>query len=371
MHRIGVQGLEASGIACHGVLRRSGYHSWRMLRSSRSAFHPDSAFAVPLLHPETSSTCRRTPSGSRRLTGLLVTAATLFLACAPREAEPEDPEFTFASAARMHTRNLTTDLISVPENVGLAAIDRSWQVSGAPGSEQAWLSVAEDSGRLRIFSADGDLETIELELALGNATGRKRLAVYLQLNDQQIDRLHIEADWGRYQIAVPASLVQRGVNFLTMATRKRHRQNPATAGPDIRLRRARFQSRSGRPPWPSRPDTIRVDDTVQMPVASFIDWVVEVPTGARLQGSWEFQAPEEPALPSWTYIQILDESQSERTLFHKRLYRTTRSTKPLDMDMSAWTGQQVRLRVGTAGARNGIVKWHTLSLRIPIDQPQS
>lgn len=274
----------------------------------------------------------------------------------------DDTAFRFADILDFQTHNLTTDLVSVPDGLGLAAIDHGWQRQEDAQSQDSWIAVTGRVGRFVIFSADGDLEELELELSLGNTKKKHRLPVHVILNDIRLDRLHPVSEWSSYSVSVPRETVRRGMNVLVLAPRYGDRHDADAGGPQLRLSRLRLRSRGGRPAWPGRPETIRVGDGIEMPVASFIDLVVRIPKNGRLMGRYGFDSTEAGAEAAFSYIELLDESQTRTTLFHKRFYRRTRWSRDLDVDLSAWSGRVVRIRVGTTGERNGVVHWDDLRI---------
>ena len=300
-------------------------------------------------------------------TRLIVASALLVVACSPpTDVAEEGFSKRFADVVDFQQDNLTTDLISVPAGLGLAAVDHGWQ-RGDTESDDAWLAVNGKLGRLVIFSADGDLEELELELSLGNLGEGQRLPVLVLLNDNRLERLHPSREWASYTVPVPPELVRRGVNILELAPRLRSPNEGATGRPQIRLRSIRFRSRSRRPAWPARPQAIQHDEGIEMPVASYIDLVLRVPQEGRIVGTYEVEILEPDSRPAWAYIQLLDETSSERTLLNKRFLKTVRRARDVDLDLSRWAGELVRLRIGTTGTGNGLVRWQ--DLRVTAGRP--
>ncbi len=337
-----------------------------MLRSSGSAPDTYPTFAVLALN-QTTHPRRSCLVIHRGLSASLILAATLLTVACTRHPESamDDDAILFADVIDFQAHNLTTDLISVPEGLGLAAVDHGWQRGDDPDSNDAWLAVKGKLGRLLIFSADGDLQELELELSLGNTEERQKLPVQVFLNDSRVERLHPKPDWASYTVPVPPDLVRRGVNILELAPRSGNRRDDNPRGPQIRLRRLRLRSGKGRPVWPARPQEIRTGDGLEMPVASYLDLVLEVPQDGRILGNYEVEIAEPDSGPAYAYLQLLDEAGKERTLLNKRLLKTVRRERQIDLDLSSWSGQIVRVRIGTTGPGNGVVHWQDLRVAGP------
>lgn len=339
-----------------------------MLRSSDSApdFYP--TFAVLALNSDHRSkkVCLLCSIASFAL------AAALVLACAPASGPVDDDASLYLTdVIDFQAHNLTTDLIAIPEGIGMAAVDHGWQRRDAGDSGNAWLAVTGKLGRLSIFSADGDLEELELELSLGNAGVQDRSPVHVLLNGHRLDRLHPTPEWSSFSVLVPAEIVRRGVNVLELAPRSGNRSDTRQGGPQILLRRIRLRSRSDRPTWPARPHSIQNDGGVEMPVASYIDRLLRLPQEGRLKGGYEAEIVEPRSASVWAYIQLMDESGKEHTLLNRHLLKTVRRQRRVDLDLSPWAGELVRLRVGTTGPGNGVVRWRDLRVtaRQPIEVP--
>ena len=135
----------------------------------------------------------------------------------------------------------------------------------------------------------------------------------------------------------------------------------------------RIRSSSGRSLWPTRPGKISVLDppgadaatprAIELPVASYLDVVLRLPESARLEGRFDFEPQSRSArAPVFVYVELMDEPGTDQTLFHKRFFKKTRRPEIVNLDLAAWAGQKVRLRVGTTGAGNGVVRWSSLGV---------
>lgn len=284
-------------------------------------------------------------------------------ACSRPPAAHLDADLRLVDFVAHQQYQVTTDWISVPEQIGLGHFEYGWQQRGKHRSNPAAYAIRESVGRLMIFSADGDMAELTMELGLDGHVGRKGLPVDVAINRQRIGRLRVEPGWAQYRLELSPEQVRIGTNLLALHPRHRRRQL-ASKPPSIRLRRLRLRSRSGRPLWTRRPSRIhRRDAAVEMPSASFLDMVLRLPAAARLVGSFEFApAPGQDSRPAYAYVQLLDEEGSDRMLLHRRLMRAERQARPLMLDLDDWSGQAVRLRLGVTGPGNGVLRWQDVRI---------
>ena len=344
----------------------SGYHPAPCYDPLGSAPNLNCPTAVLALASDNRSQPAKSGSGHQWRVWFVLAGALLVPACAPREqTQLDDSSLSFREVVGFQTQNLTTDLVSVPERQGLAAVDYGWQRGGEDRTD-SWLTLREKVGRLVVFSADGDVVEIQLELSLEGSVDGQRRPVQLLWNDRRLQRLRLDSDWSSYSVTVPADVVRQGINTVELMPRFDKQDSGKRRRPLVRLRRLRIRSLSGRPVWPARPRQIRLDTAIQMPVASYLDLVARVPERGRLEGSYDFDSADSDAGPAYTYIQLMDESQKEWTLLNKRLLRTLEEPQEVDLDLGDHAGELVRLRVGTTGSANGVVRWHDLKLTTPM-----
>ena len=253
----------------------SGYHPAPCYDPLGSAPNLNCPSAVLTLASDNRSQPAKSGSGHQWRFWFVLAGALLVPACAPRERpQLDDSSLNFREVVGFQTHNLTTDLISVPEQQGLAAVDYGWQRNGDPHSNSGWLTTSGKAGRLRIFSADGDLEEMELELSLAQAEQGESATVQIRLNNHRLDRIRPTPQWTRHRIPIPSELVREGINIITVAHRSGNRQKSGNASPQLRLRRVRFRSRSDRTIWPDRPPAISTDDDIEMPIAAMVGSVL-------------------------------------------------------------------------------------------------
>ena len=332
-----------------------------MLRFPGSALDFYPTLAVLALNSDHPPERTSRPLLSCSLALLILTMTFMASACTPhRDAAVDETSIEFAEVVDFQALQLSTDLISVPEGRGLATIEHGWQRADDTEAKDTWIAVTGKVGRFMIFSADGDLEELELELSLGNPEDTQRLPVNVLLNDSRFDRLHPTPEWSSFSVAVPRELVRQGLNVLDLAPRHRKGEESYSLRPQLRLRRMRLRSADGRPVWPARPQSIHDNNGILIPAAGYIDLVLRVPPDGRIVGSYEAEIAKPDSAPAWAFIQLLDEAGRERTLLNKHLRKTIRRTREVDLDLTAWSGEIVRLRVGTTGPGNGVVRWRDL-----------
>ena len=175
--------------------------------------------------------------------GLLIVLGAVLLAGACRPSQRDwKSSVDLADFVAHQGLNLSTDLISPAEGVGLDRIGSGWQLRDDEGGEPI-AEMPRQLGRLRVFSPEADLASVEVELGLSPAAGSGAVKVSVNLNREPLADLDVVKGWTSYRMEVPAERVRPGLNVLDFRdverTQKRRR---------VRLRRARLSSRSGRGP---------------------------------------------------------------------------------------------------------------------------
>ncbi len=99
--------------------------------------------------------------------------------------------------------------------------------------------------------------------------------------------------------------------------------------------------------------------------------VAELPERARLTASFRVQRPpgadRDPVL---VYGRLLDQQLEEHHLAQIRVTESHRDHQ-FDVDLSAWRGQTVRLRIGVGGPGNAVVTWHWAVVEGPPGEQRS
>jgi arylsulfatase A-like enzyme len=303
--------------------------------------------------------------------GILALALLLATACSPPQ---QDARFRVALALAdfvEHQRyNLTTDLVSPPEEIGLDQLVHGWRIEGTANSRKSHAEIATRVGRIEVFSSDGDLTGLEIELALSDGPPKPR-QVNVAVNGRVLGPLWVTGGWTTHRVDVPGELVRTGRNILELRTG--YVPKASDKLPPVRLRRLRLESKSGRPVWLQRPGTIRtLDDgseatlerVVEMPTASHVDVVLEVPHGAYLGGELEVTPATGEEFESVdAYVHLLDREQSEKRLAHMHFERKPARRRKLAVSLTPWSGQLVRLRFGITGSSNAVLRWHGVGVR--------
>ena len=281
----------------------------------------------------------------------------------PPQAPVTEAQLQLIDFAAHQRFNVTTDLISVPEGIGLGHFEYGWQRQDGDRGTPSAYAIRESVGRLMVFSADGDLAEVVMEIELVGRVGPRGLPVDVKINHRRIGRVRVKPGWAKYRLRVPPRLVHVGSNLLALHPRLR-RQQLGRKPPSVQIRHLQLRSGSGRRLWPQRPAGIEwTEGTVEMPSASYLDMVFRVAPAARLLGAFEFEpAPDNGLHPVYIYAQLLDEKQTELSLFHRRVMRRRPRAQPIAVDLEAWTGQLVRLRVGITGPGNGLLRWRGLRI---------
>ncbi len=293
--------------------------------------------------------------------------ALLLIGCSPSsETELRGPSLRLSEVVSFQQHQVSTDLVSVPEGIGLDQVGYGWRQETDASTADSWLRLSTLPGVVELFSADGDIDQIEVELS-GSDSGGPQPPIRIRLNGERLERIVAPEGWVRLQIEVPADRVNRGLNRLEFVQPTVESGGASQPASQMRLRRVRVRSSSGRQPWATRPESIRVaedgSDTVSMPVASSLEAVLALPEAARLQGRFTFEpADRNVKEPVYVYVTLLDDSGTEQTLFHDRLYKRVGRPQSLGLDLADWANKQVRLRIGITGRGNGVLRWLDLGI---------
>lgn len=311
---------------------------------------------------------------STRAAALLLLAAS---SCQPSSEAP-DPAAGLALVDFVpHQRlNLTTDSISLPRGRGLEHLGYGWRLAvNRAKPEESHAAIHQEVGRLHLFSADGDWTAIELELGLMGASAGESAWLSVRLNGRRLQRLRLLPGWTSLRLEVPSDRVRVGANLLELAPRTRGARRRREVLPAVGLRRLRLVSASGRGDWQQRPSVVRgvVDGAeeaspqiVEMPTASFLDMVFRMPADARLVGDLEVRmAEDDDPRPVEVYARLLDQLGREHSLVDERLSGSSRRRLGLDVPLSGWEGELVRLRLGISGPRNALLRGHGVRLASP------
>lgn len=303
----------------------------------------------------------------------ILAAVTCTFACAPRPKNATQPHsLDLAELVRFQQHQVSTDLISLTEDLGLDGIGYGWWRESDPESGDQWLRLGTEVGQLNIFSSDGDLAEVDIELN-GGGKGDPRAKIRVRLNGERLARVPAPEDWTSLKIDIPPHLARRGVNHLEFSQPGSHQKGSVEDRSQMLLRRVRIRSDSGRRLWLERPQNIAVQhpngmgegrkSSIEMPVSSFFEAVFPVPDAAHLRGTYRFDPdPKHGKEPVYLYVELLDSSNRERTLFHSRFYKRVRRPQDLSIDLSAWAGEKIRLRIGTTGTGNGVFRWSGLGI---------
>jgi hypothetical protein len=96
-----------------------------------------------------------------------------------------------------------------------------------------------------IFSSDGDLAEVMLELGLLGRASSSGLPVGVAINNQSIGRIEVKLGWADYRLQVSPGPVRVGFNLLSLHPRF-PQQHQGREPPTIQLRRLRLRSQTGR-----------------------------------------------------------------------------------------------------------------------------
>jgi arylsulfatase A-like enzyme len=69
--------------------------------------------------------------------------------------------------------------------------------------------------------------------------------------------------------------------------------------------------------------------------------------------------------PAEVYVRLLDEQLAERQLLHEHLQGTPGLRRHLAVDLTPWSGRLVRLRLGTTGSGNALLRWRGIGIKAP------
>jgi len=262
--------------------------------------------------------------------------------------------------------NISTEWVSAVDSIGLDCIAFGLAAVDDPDLGRVF-DLPDGFGRMQVFSADGDLTDLDLEMGLAGGSSDERMRMLVRLNDKRLRRVTLTPGLDTYRLEVPEGLAVKGRNRLELQARPSRRQIASTEIPQVRLRRVRFRSARARPFWPQRPERIRVVDapqdptrqTVEMPTASFVDMVLALPREAMLVGSVSSSTPaDQRQRPVEVYIELVDKSLEPSALIHETISSESSQEHRFRIDLGSWAEREVSLRFGTTGTGNAMVRWH-------------
>ncbi len=314
------------------------------------------------------------------LLAILVACLSLTLSsCSDRPPDSEKIWLDFAQEVWHQSGNVTTDLISAPRKSGLDNLGYGWSRVHADNPDRAALEMRQQVSRLFFFSADGDAEAIEIEVSAVGKGPLKQTPLTLSLNEKRLTGLPLTRAWRRHRVELPGNAVRQGLNLLELRFphpkkaprwRHKHRLRP-------HVRSLRIFAANGRALWPQRPTSISlIDDsgsslgrsTIQMPSPGWLEVVANLPERARLRARFQVERPSgvdgEPVL---VYGRLLDQRLEEHHLAQERVTDSLEDHE-FDVDLSAWQGQSVRLRLGVGGPGNAVVSWQWAVVEGPPGQ---
>jgi arylsulfatase A-like enzyme len=319
---------------------------------------------------------RRRSAGSRTtgFAGPLIALGTLLLTGACGHGRPREWKSSLDLADFVaHQRNqVSTDLISPPEGVGLDDVGSGWRLREEEKSHEIIAEMRRKLGRLRIYSPEADLVAVEVELGLTPNAGPGAVKVEVAFNLRPLTTLEVTRPWSTYRIEIPPDAVWHGLNVLDL----RH-ENRSLKNPFVRLRRVRPLSRRKRPLWPRRPGEITVRSGgneapaqrfVEMPTDSCLDMVLRVPKEAQLTGTFRLEpAPAEALAAAEVSVRLLDRSGSEHSLLQERFEGAAPGPRRLQVELGRWSGELVRLRWRVTGSSNALLRWRGAAIRSTDD----
>jgi arylsulfatase A-like enzyme len=256
--------------------------------------------------------------------------------------------------------NVSTELISPPEGAGLDDLGSGWRLLEDEEGETI-AQMRRQLGRLRVYSPEGDVTSVDLEMGLTPRNAHGPVKVHLDFNRQALADLDVAEPWTTYRLNVPTGMAVPGLNTLDVW----HMERSLTQ-PSVRLRRLRLASRSGRPPWPQRPDEIRVvegeggapgERVVEMPTSSILDVVLQVPEGGQLSGALDVEpAPGEGFASVEVSVRLLDEEGEEHVLLEEKVEGAV-AGRAVEVDLRDWSGELARLRWAVTGSSHALARW--------------
>lgn len=297
--------------------------------------------------------------------------------CSDRPPESDRVWLDLAEEVWHQSGNVTTDLISAPRKAGLDNLGYGWIQVHPDDPTRATLEMNQQIARLFLFSADGDAEALEIEISAVGKGPLKQVPLTLLLNGEPLTGLPLTRKWRRHRVEIPSDIVRQGRNLVefrfpppTKSPRWPHRLRP-------RVRSLEVFSANGRRLWSERPTSISlVSDPgsspdrseIRMPSPGWLEAVTDLPERARLRASFRVQRPpgagNEPVL---VYGRLLDQRLDEHHLAQER-FTDSDKNHDFDVDLSAWQGQSVRLRLGVGGSGNAVVTWHWAVIEGPTGQ---
>ena len=282
------------------------------------------------------------PAAPGRLTALAGMAALALLLAG---CEPDPVVLSFSDYLDHQGDNLTTGLISLPEDVNRHLLAYGWRL---PDDEPRWAELGESVGHVRFFAADAEVRRLVLRGALDRAGASARYRVLV--NGQGLGGITFGDDWREHSFDLPAEVVRTGANLLALRCLEcppgqRHR------GPFLRLARLRLLPGPEHRHGICRAAEDRSDRRFRMPVPAYIDLVAEMPAPAAFRG--ELTLVGRSAGPAAVSLAVLDATGEHQA--GEWSLGGGGETHHLRADLSPWAGRLVRLRLTASGS--GELDW--------------
>ena len=278
----------------------------------------------------------------------------------------------FSEYVPLQARSVSTDIIYPSLLEFDALLGRGWEPldTEQPVDQGRWID-----GRIasfRFYAALEDAVTLELEGSILPRPRRPPQILSVRLNDQPVGETTTTPGWHTYEIALPEESLRQGWNRIELLFQQVRRLNDDSPRRMVaaNIRRLRLISPFDRPVWADRPDEILVREAedearvvIDMPTDSVLDTYLELEEGMSLTGAVDPTFAEPAGTRDiWAAIEVLDASGEEHTIFQRAYDSVSGDREHLEIDLSRWANQLVRIRLRSWGRSNGVVRWHGLGL---------
>ncbi|MFC2173662.1 sulfatase [Acidobacteriota bacterium] len=276
-------------------------------------------------------------------------------------------KISFSDFADYQRGNVTTDLISRKEDVGLDLLGEGWWRGKQDGKPTDVSNMGREWAELSFFSAGGDTSQVNLQCRLKKTANPAHYILQIRLNGRLVGKLPLRDGWHRLSQDLPPHRVKQGRNSLALRLKAVSEDASKMGKPVLEVNKLAFRTSTGRPARTEglfRISCIRngagksKTSLIDMPTDGYLDLITEVPREARWVAGFEVRYLRgETTRPVTVLAEIVDKNGMVHELYRTAADKRKKTSRRMRIDLSEWSGRLVRLRLRTSGQANAVVRF--------------